>query len=350
MFNGNKFAVQHGLMTPVRLVHELDKFVVGQHKAKKILAVTLYNHFKRLVHNNLVSNDYEQIIEKSNVLLIGKSGTGKTHLIKSLAKVLDLKITHYDLTQLTETGWQGDCVTDVLKKVHSNNGFNLEETQRSVVFLDEFDKICKFTDDGSIKNGIDTATQQDLLKFLEGGVYQVEITKGNFVSVDTTNILFVCAGVFPGLKHNKQSKTVGFFSHDVQNLDTQKRDLEKELLKYGVISELLGRLPVVVELETLTFEQLLSILKDVKNSFLNQYKTLFKMDNVVLEFTDEALLKIVKDVEHSELGVRGLRNKLESVLLETMYNLPSHSNVEKITITESQTNSGELPIFQLKQR
>ena len=333
---------------PVEIRRHLDDYVVGQERAKKILSVAVHNHYKRI--DSRSSRD-EVELQKSNILLIGPTGTGKTLLAQTLARFLNVPFTICDATSLTEAGYVGEDVENVILSLYHAAEYNVERTVKGIIYIDEIDKISRKSDNPSITRDVSgEGVQQALLKLIEGTVASVPPQGGRkhpqqeFLQVDTSNILFIVGGAFAGLEkvilHRTQKGGIGFTS-DVRTKDERPngtdlfRDVEPEdLIKFGLIPEFVGRLPVVATLEELDEEALMSILQDPKNALTKQYKRLFDMEGAELEFREEALRAIARKAMQRKTGARGLRTIMESVLLDTMYDLPSLKGVQKVVIDE----------------
>lgn len=354
-----------GFMTPMQIKETLDSYVIEQDRAKKVLAVAVYNHYKRL--NSMVTSKNDEVeIQKSNILIIGPTGCGKTLLAQTLARFLDVPFALADATALTEAGYVGEDVENIVLSLVQNADYDIEKAQKGIIYIDEIDKISQRGDNPSITRDVSgEGVQQALLKIIEGTVASIPPKGGrkhpqqDYVKVDTSNILFICGGTFTGLEkiieRRLTQKTMGFGAKIADKKDRNIGDLleqlkPEDLIKFGLIPEFLGRLPIITSIGELNEKSLVKILTEPKNALVRQYQELLKLEGVKLQFTEEALVAIAKEAVKRKSGARGLRAIMEATMLDIMYELPSMENVSECVVGEEVVLKKEEPILLYEQQ
>ena len=348
------------LLKPVEVKTKLDEYVIGQEQAKKTLSVAVYNHYKRINHNNKELDDTQ--IEKSNIMLLGPTGSGKTLLARTLAKIIDVPFTIADATVLTEAGYVGEDVESILSNLLQAADYDVDRAKQGIVYIDEVDKVARKSDNPSITRDVSgEGVQQALLKILEGTVANIPPKGGrkhpeqSFIQLDTSDILFICGGAFAGLEdiisRRMSTGSLGFHNADSVKFDKNQPDIfthvePEDLQRFGLIPELIGRLPMICGLHELSDEAMLDILQNPKNALCKQYKKLFKMEDVELEFEKDALIAIVEQAKKRKTGARGLRSIMEEAMMDIMFTLPSMKDISRCVITAETITKNAPPVYE----
>jgi ATP-dependent Clp protease ATP-binding subunit ClpX len=348
------------LLKPVEVKTKLDEYVIGQEQAKKTLSVAVYNHYKRINHNNKELDDTQ--IEKSNIVLLGPTGSGKTLLARTLAKIIDVPFTIADATVLTEAGYVGEDVESILSNLLQAADYDVDRAKQGIVYIDEVDKVARKSDNPSITRDVSgEGVQQALLKILEGTIANIPPKGGrkhpeqSFIQLDTSDILFICGGAFAGLEdiisRRMSTGSLGFHNADSIKFDKNQPDIfthvePEDLQRFGLIPELIGRLPMICGLHELSDEAMLDILQNPKNALCKQYKKLFKMEDVELEFEKDALIAIVEQAKKRKTGARGLRSIMEEAMMDIMFTLPSMKDISRCVITAETITKNAPPVYE----
>ena len=348
------------LLKPVEVKTKLDEYVIGQEQAKKTLSVAVYNHYKRINHNNKELDDTQ--IEKSNIVLLGPTGSGKTLLARTLAKIIDVPFTIADATVLTEAGYVGEDVESILSNLLQAGDYDVDRAKQGIVYIDEVDKVARKSDNPSITRDVSgEGVQQALLKILEGTIANIPPKGGrkhpeqSFIQLDTSDILFICGGAFAGLEdiisRRMSTGSLGFHNADSIKFDKNQPDIfthvePEDLQRFGLIPELIGRLPMICGLHELSDEAMLDILQNPKNALCKQYKKLFKMEDVELEFEKDALIAIVEQAKKRKTGARGLRSIMEEAMMDIMFTLPSMKDISRCVITAETITKNAPPVYE----